>query len=151
MHEFEQAEIDGGVLLGAVELLEEPHAAGALAEEADQHAVLRPDLAVLARQVLHDVVGAWRRARIWRLSTWSARSAGGARVDLELLDRLRDLIHQLARRRRATARRASRPSSSSSDAAARISGFAATVTRSTETCGEIGAGVIGCGAARGCR
>ena len=31
----------------------------------------------------------------------------------------------------------------SSEAAARMSGLAATVTRSTDTCGDIGAGVIG--------
>ena len=58
VHDFEQTKIDCGVLLGAVEFLEESHAAHPLVEEPDQHAVLGPYPTVLARQILHDVVGA---------------------------------------------------------------------------------------------
>ncbi len=41
------------------------------------------------------------------------------------------------------------PSSRSSEAAARMSGLAATVTMSADTCGAWGGGVIGCDAAGG--
>ncbi len=96
VHDLEQTEIDRRVLLGAVKLVEKPHAAHPLVEEADQHAVLRPDLAVLARQVLHNVVGAGGE-RVFRGFDLVGRRAAGARVDLELLNGLRDLIHELAR------------------------------------------------------
>ena len=55
--QFQHGVVDERIGLGALELLEEAHAAGALAEEAAQHAVLRPDMPVLGRDVLHDVVG----------------------------------------------------------------------------------------------
>ncbi len=93
VHELQQAEVDGRVLLGAVELLEEFDAAGALAEEAHQHAVARPDVAVLGRQVLHDVVGGGGERVFGDLHLIGGR-AGRARIALEGLDRLRHLIHQ---------------------------------------------------------
>ena len=57
VHDLEQAEIDRRILLGAIELLKKLHAAGALAEEANEHAVFRPQMPIVGRQVLHDVVG----------------------------------------------------------------------------------------------
>jgi hypothetical protein len=63
VHQFEQAEIAGGILLGALKLLEELHPAGSLAEEAHKHAVLRPDLSIVGRQILHDVVGGCGKRR----------------------------------------------------------------------------------------
>ena len=95
MHDLEQPEIDCRVLLGAIELLKETDPAHALVEEPDEHAVLRPDPAVLARQVLHDVVGG-RRQRVFGGFDLIGRRAAGPGVDLELLDRLGDLVHELA-------------------------------------------------------
>ena len=57
MLQFEQRIVDQRIDLGVLEDLEEAHAADALAEEAAEHAVLRPDMAVFGRDVLDDVVG----------------------------------------------------------------------------------------------
>ena len=95
MHELEQAEVDCRILLGAVELLEEAHAAHPLVEEADEHAVLGPDPAVLARQVLDDVVGGGGEGVLGRFDLVAGR-AGRPGVDFELLNGLGDLIHELA-------------------------------------------------------
>ena len=57
-------------------------------------------------KILHDVVGGGGE-RVFRRLDLIAGSAGRARVDFELLDRLRDLIHELVRPRRAPAMRAS--------------------------------------------
>ena len=96
MHDFEHAKVHGRVLLRALKLLEETDAAHPFVEEANQHAVLRPGPAVRGRQILHDVVGGGGE-RVFRRLDLIVRSAGGARVDLELLDRLRDLVHELVR------------------------------------------------------
>ncbi len=95
MHELEQAEVDRRILLGAVELLEEAHAAHPLVEEADEHAVLGPDAAVLARQILDDVVGGGGEGVLGRFDLVAGR-AGRPGVDFELLNGLGDLIHELA-------------------------------------------------------
>ena len=98
VHDLKHAQIDRGILLGALKLLEETDAAHPFVEEANQHAVLRPDPAVRGRQILHDVVGGGGE-RVFRRLDLIVGSAGRARVDFELLDRLRDLIHELARAR----------------------------------------------------
>ena len=54
--QLEQRIVDDRVLR-AFQLLEEPDAADALAEEAAEHAVLGPHMPVLGRDVLDDVVG----------------------------------------------------------------------------------------------
>ena len=95
MHDLEHAQIDRRILFRALKLLEETDAAHPFVEEANQHAVLRPDPAVGCRQILHDVVGGGGE-RVFRRLDLIVGSAGRARVDFELLDRLRDLIHKLA-------------------------------------------------------
>src|SRR5262245_17225347 len=55
--QFEQWIVDQRILQRLVQLLEEPHAADTLAEEAAEHAVLGPNVAVFRRDVLDDVVG----------------------------------------------------------------------------------------------
>ena len=96
VHDFKHAQIHRGILFRALKLLEETDASHPFVEEANQHAVLRPDPAVGCRQILHDVVGGGGE-RIFRRLDLIVGSAGRARVDFELLDRLRDLIHELAR------------------------------------------------------
>ena len=93
--------------------------------------------AVLARQVLHDVVGGGGE-RVFRRFDLVVRRAGGARVASRTAGSPAppDPSAGPAPARASDARR--RPSSSSSEAAARISGLAATVTRSTEMCGDSG-------------
>jgi hypothetical protein len=49
--------VDQRVLLQTRQLVEEPHATDALAEETAQHAVLCPYVAVFRRDILDDVVG----------------------------------------------------------------------------------------------
>ncbi len=49
--------VEQRVLLQSRQLIEEAHATDALAEEAAQHAVLRPYVAVFCRDILDDVVG----------------------------------------------------------------------------------------------
>src|SRR6185312_14177865 len=56
VHDLKHAQVDGGILFRALELLEKTDAAHPFVEEANQHAVLRPDPAVRCRQILHDVV-----------------------------------------------------------------------------------------------
>src|ERR1700722_15550895 len=94
MHNLKHAQIDRRILFRALKLLEETVAAHPFFEEASQHAVLSPDTAVLVRQILHDVIGAGGK-RIFRGFNLVGRSVGRARIDLELLKGLRDLIHQL--------------------------------------------------------
>ena len=55
--QFEHRVIDQRIEFGVIEQLEEAHAADALAEEAAEHAVLRPDMTVFGGNVLDDVVG----------------------------------------------------------------------------------------------
>jgi hypothetical protein len=57
MLQLEEVVIDDRVLLEPRELVKEAHATDAFAEETAQHAVLRPDVTVLGRDVLDDVVG----------------------------------------------------------------------------------------------
>ena len=96
MHQFQSGSCRPD-RLGAVELLEETHAADALAEEAAQHAVLRPDVAVFA-------------GMFWTMSSAVAESAYFAtricsagnpvrQLLLEFLDRLGHLLHQRHGRR----------------------------------------------------
>src|ERR1700722_11867639 len=94
MHNLKHAQIDRRILFRALKLLEETVAAHPFFEEASQHAVLSPDTAVLVRQIFHDVIGAGGK-RIFRGFNLVGRSVGRARIDLELLKGLRDLIHQL--------------------------------------------------------
>ena len=94
MHQFEQVVIDRRIGLGLVEHLEEAHAADALAEEAREHAVLRPDMPVVAGDVLDDVVGG-RGDDVFRGLRGFVRDAGGADFMLEGLDRLADLAKEL--------------------------------------------------------
>ena len=96
MHDLEHAQVHRRILFRALKLLEETDAAHPFVEEANQHAVLRPDPAVRCRQILHDVIGGGGE-RIFRRLDLIVGNAGRARVDFELLDRLRDLIHELAR------------------------------------------------------
>ena len=143
--QLQERVVDDRVGLGAVELLEEAHAADALAEEAAEHAVLRPELAV-AGHVLDDVVGGGAEHILG-----GAHLLGGEAVrphlPLEILDRLGDLLHQLGEGR-CTMLARSRPSSSSSGAAARIIGLSLGATMSSRRSGAGGGGGPSGGAAR---
>ena len=109
---------------------------------------LRPELTIVGRKVLHDVVGGGGE-RVFGGVDLFGRDAGGARVGLELLIACATWsINCPAPARDSEARR--RPSSNSKEAEARDSGLPGIATRSTETCGEIGAGVIGAGALACC-
>ncbi len=90
--EFEQVVVARRVDPGAVEFLEEADASGQLAEEPAQHAVLRPDMPFVRRDVLHHVVG--RGADdVFGNPRLVGRGAGGAGLLLEILDGRRDLLH----------------------------------------------------------
>ncbi len=83
--QLEQVVVRARVLHRLLEVVEEPRAADALAEIAAQHRVLRPDVPVVAGQVLHDVVG--RRAeRVLRRLELLGIGAGIGRGLLEALD-----------------------------------------------------------------
>lgn len=90
MHQLQQIVIDRRIRLGLVEHLEEADTADALAKEAREHAVLRPDMAVVAGDVLDDVVGAGGDD-VFRGLRGLGRDAGGADLMLEGLDRFADL------------------------------------------------------------
>ena len=94
MHQLEQGVIGRRIGLGAFELLEEAHAAGALAKELREHAVLRPVVPLLARNVLHDVVGGGAE-RVLGLAGLGLGHARATHLLLELLDRIGDLAHQV--------------------------------------------------------
>src|SRR5215831_20842392 len=89
--QLEQVIVDNGVLLEPRELVKEAHAADALAKETAQHAVLRPDVAVLGRDVLDDIVSG-RADDIFGGIRLRFRDAGGANVTLEKFDGVGDLL-----------------------------------------------------------
>ena len=107
VHDLEHAQVHRRILLGAFKLLEETDAAHPFVEEANQHAVLRPDATVRGGQILHDVIGSGGE-RVFRRFDLIAGHAGRPSVDFELLDRLRDLVHELVWSR-ADQRRAQAP------------------------------------------
>ena len=93
MLQFEQRIVDQRIDLGVLENLEEPHATDALAEEAAEHAVLRPDVTVFGRNVLDDVVGGGAE-NVFRAVRLLLGNAGRADIGLEEFDRGGDLFHQ---------------------------------------------------------
>src|SRR6266446_1159493 len=97
--QLEEVVIDDRVLLEARELVKEAHAADAFAEKTAQHAVLRPDVTVLSRDVLDDVVGGGANDVFGGICL-GLGNAGGADVLLEKFYGVGDLLHQ-ARERRA--------------------------------------------------
>src|SRR5260370_38081735 len=97
--QLEEVVIDDRVLLEPRELVKEAHAADAFAEETAQHAVLRPDVTVLGRDVLDDVVGGGANDVFGGICL-GLGNAGGADVLLEKFYGVRDLLPQ-ARERRA--------------------------------------------------
>ena len=93
MLQFQHVEIGARIALQPFELLEEIHAAETLAEEARGHAVARPQMAVVGRYVLHDVVG--RRANeIFGDIGLLRRDAGAANILVEKGDGGGDLLEQ---------------------------------------------------------
>ena len=97
MLQLKQGIVDQRVLERLIQLLEEPDTADALAEEAAEHAVLRPDMTILGRDVLDDVVGRGAQ-NVFRDVGLLLRNAGRADILLEELDRVRDLLHQARER-----------------------------------------------------
>ena len=91
--QLEHVIVEQRVLLQARQLIEEAHAADAFAEEAAQHAVLRPDVAVFCRNILDDVVGGGAD-EVFGGICLSFGNAGRANVLLEELDGLGNLLHQ---------------------------------------------------------
>ena len=97
MLQLKQGIVDQRVLERLVQLLEEPDTADALAEEAAEHAVLRPDMTILGRDILDDVIGRGAQ-NVFRDIGLLLRNAGRADIFLEELDRVRDLLHQARKR-----------------------------------------------------
>ena len=98
MLQFENRIVDQRIDLEVIEDLEKPHAADALAEKSAQHRILRPDVTVFGRNMLHDVVG----GRAQNVFCGVGLMLGDSRrsdVALEKLYRVGDLLHQACKRR----------------------------------------------------
>jgi hypothetical protein len=79
--QFEQRIVDQRVLECLLEFLKEAHAADTLTEKAAEHAVLRPDVAILGRDVLDDVASATcsiRLAKEARISATRSRPSSNS-------------------------------------------------------------------------
>ena len=118
-----------GIELCLVEHLEKSYAAGALAEEAAQHAVLRPDMAIFGGDVLDDVICCGTQDIFCVVACCSEIPADRISFSKNLIASATCSI-RLANdaRRRATRRR---PRSCRSGPAARIIGLALGATRSS--------------------
>ncbi|MET4795898.1 hypothetical protein ABIF64_008076 [Bradyrhizobium japonicum] len=91
--EFEDRIVDQWINLQMVEDLEETDPADTLAEEPAQHRILRPDVALLGWDVLHDIVGSGTQD-VFRCVGLVLGYARGTDVLLEELDRVCNLLHQ---------------------------------------------------------
>src|SRR5262249_17522813 len=91
--QLEQIVIVQRVLFEPCQLVKEAHAANTFAEEATEHAVLRPNVPVLGRNVLDDVVGGGADNILGGICL-RLGNAGGADVLLEELDGVGALLHQ---------------------------------------------------------
>ncbi len=94
--QFQKLEPLRGRLQRLFHLLKEPHARGAAVEEPHGHGILNPDMPVIARDVLHDVVGR-RTQQVFRHLRFMRLYPGLQAVFLEDLDLMRHMLHQRAR------------------------------------------------------
>ena len=95
--QLEHVIVEQRILLQPRQLIEEAHAADAFAEETAQHAVLRPDVAVLCRDILNDVVGRGADEVFGRICL-SFGDARRANIFLKELNGLGNLLHERGER-----------------------------------------------------
>ena len=93
MLQLEHRIVNQRIKLVVVENFKEPHAANAFTEEAAQHAILGPNMPVVGRDMLHDVVG--RGAQdVFGAIRLLFRDAGRPDVFFEEIDGFGGLLHQ---------------------------------------------------------
>ena len=97
--QLENRVVDQRVGLEMIENFEKPHTADAFAEETAQHRILRPDMTLFGRNMLHDVVGG-RAQNVFCGVGLIFRDPRRSDIGLEEFHRVGDLLHQ-ARKRRA--------------------------------------------------
>src|SRR4051812_27837602 len=97
MLQLEQRIVDQRIDLGMLQDLKKTDATHTLAEEAAEHAVLCPNVAILSRDVLNDVVSG-RAENVLCAVGLLFRDAGSADIALEKFDRCCDLLHQACER-----------------------------------------------------
>ncbi len=98
MLQFKHRIIHQRIHLEAVQNFKKPDTADPLAKKPTQHAVLRPHVAFVRRNVLDDVVGC-RAKNIFGGVGLLFGNSGGPNVGLEKFHGVRDLIHQACERR----------------------------------------------------
>ena len=97
MLQLENRIIDQRIGFEVVENFKETHAADAFAEKTAQHRILGPDVAVVGRNMLHDIVGG-RAQDVFRGIGLMFGDPRRADVGFEELHRVGDLLHQACER-----------------------------------------------------